>query len=59
MKNLRSGFSVITAIIVMILISTLLILSLSLSSKSIKQTTDIYLKAQAEVLARSATEYAL
>jgi len=59
MKNTRGGFSVVVAILVMVLISSILVLSLSLSSKSIKQTTDIYLKAQAEILARSATEYAV
>ncbi len=59
MKKLRDGFSVISAILIMVLISTILVMSLSLSSKSVKQTTDVYLKAQAEILARSATEYAL
>ena len=56
---MRKGFSLITAIIIMILLATLLTLSISLSSQSVKQTTDIFLKAQAELLARSATEYAL
>ena len=32
---------------------------LSLSSTTVKSTTDIYLKEQAELLLRSATEYAL
>lgn len=34
-------------------------LSLSLSTQSTKQTTDIYIKNQAELLLRSGTEYAL
>jgi len=56
---MRKGFSLITAIIILVIMSTLMVLMLSLSSQTVKQTEDIYLKEQAQLLARSATEYAL
>lgn len=56
---MRRGFSMITAIIFMILVATMGALALSLSNLSVKQTTDVYLKEQAELLTQSATEYAL
>ncbi len=56
---MRKGFSMITAIIFMILVATLGALALSLSNLSTKQTSDLYLREQAELLAQSATEYAL
>ncbi len=56
---MKRGFSLITAIIFMVLLATLGALGLSLSTQGVKQTTDIYLKTQAEFLARSVTEYAI
>lgn len=56
---MRRGFSMITAIIFIIIVATLGALALSLSSSSVKQTSDLYLKEQAEILTQSATEYAL
>jgi len=56
---MRRAFSLITAIFIILIISTLMMLMLSLSAQSAKQTTDIYLKEQAELLARSATEFAI
>ena len=56
---MRRGFSLITAIVFMILVATLGTLALSLSNLSVKQTSDLYLREQAELLAQSATEYAL
>ncbi len=56
---MKKGFGLITAIIFIVLLSTLGALALSLSTKSIKQTSDIYLQTQAELLAKSATEYAI
>lgn len=56
---MRKGFSLITAIVFMILVATLGALALSLSTTSVKQTSDLYLREQAEVLVQSATEYAL
>lgn len=56
---MRKAFSLITAIIILVFMATLLVLMLSLSTQSAKQTGDVYIKEQAELLARSATEYAL
>jgi hypothetical protein len=56
---MRKGFGLITAIIIMITVATLMALMIGLSSTSVKVTMDLYLKEQAELLARSATEYAL
>ena len=56
---MRKGFSLLTAIFVMLLIGSVLYLTLTLAAKSTKQTADIYLKEQARLLARSATEYEL
>ena len=56
---MRKGFSLITAIIFMVLIATLSALALSFSSLNVKQTSDTYLREQAELLLQSSTEYAL
>ena len=56
---MRKGFSLITAMIFLVLIATLSALSISLSTQSVKQTGDVLLKSQAELLLRSGTEYAL
>lgn len=56
---MRKGFSLITAIMFIVLVATLGALALSLSTFATKQTSDLYLRTQAELLAKSATEYAL
>jgi hypothetical protein len=56
---MRRGFGLITAIMFIVLVATIGALALSFSAQSNKQTFDIFAKAQAELLARSATEYAL
>ncbi len=56
---MRRGFGLITAIIILVVVSTLMTLMISLSATSVKQTTDIFYKEQAELLARSAVEYGL
>lgn len=56
---MRQGFSMLTAIIFLVLIATISALSISLSTQAAKQTGDIFLQSQAELLAKSATEYAL
>ena len=56
---MRKGFGLITAIIIMVTVSVLMTLMISLSSSSVKQTTDLYFKEQTELLARSAVEYGL
>ncbi|SFP06047.1 type II secretion system protein [Hydrogenimonas thermophila] len=56
---MRHGFTLLLAIVIMVLIGTLMSLMLSFTTTTSKQTEDIYLKEQAELIARSATEYAL
>jgi len=56
---LKQGFTLLLAIVVMVLIGTLISLMLSFTTTTSKQTGDIYLKGQAELIARSETEYAL
>jgi len=56
---MRKGFSLLTAILFLVLIATISALSISLSTGSVKQTGDMKLKSQAELLLRSGTEYAL
>ncbi len=56
---MRRGFSLLTAVIFLVVIATISMLALSLSTESAKSTTDDYLKVQAELLAKSGTEFAL
>jgi len=55
----RSGFAMIMAIIVIIIISTIMAFSLSLTTQTAKRTTDIYLYEQAVLYSKSAAELAL
>lgn len=55
----RSGFAMILAIFVVILVALGGVLLLGGATKTTKVSGDKYLHAQAELLARSATEYAL
>ncbi len=56
---MKQGFSLLTAIIFLVVVATISMLALSLSTQSAKTTTDDYLKVQAELLAKSGTEFAL
>lgn len=56
---MKKGFGIIMAIIFIVIIATIGALSLSLSTKGVKETSDIYLKTQANLLLKSATEYAI
>jgi hypothetical protein len=56
---MRKGFGLIMAIAFIVLVATIGALALSFSTQTSRQTSDVYLRAQAELLARSATEYAL
>lgn len=56
---MRRGFTLITAILFMVLVATIAALALSFSSFSSKQTSDLYLREQAELLLQSGTEFAL
>ena len=53
---MKKGFSLITAIIFMVLIATLSLFSLNISSLTAKQTTDVFLREQAELLAQNALQ---
>ncbi|GHS87281.1 hypothetical protein FACS189487_03130 [Campylobacterota bacterium] len=56
---MRSGFSFVTAIMMMLLISVVGMAMLQLSNMSVEQKGQAFMKTQAELLARSATEYAI
>jgi len=56
---MRRGFSLITAIIFMVLVASIAALALSFSSFSTKQTSDLFLREQADLLVQSGTEFAL
>lgn len=58
LKSSRHGIAMIMAISVIVIIATILGLALSLANQTTKQTTDLYLYEQANILARSAGEYA-
>ena len=49
----------IMAIIVIVVLTTIMALTLNLTSQTTKQTTDLYLREQAVLLAKSAAEYTL
>ena len=55
----RGGFAMIMAITVIVIVATIMALSLSLTTQTVKKTTDLYLFEQAVLLSKSATEYAL
>lgn len=56
---MRSGFSLVMAIMFLVLVATLSMFALSLSATTSKHTTDIFLREQAELLAQGATEMAV
>ena len=55
----RNGFAMIMAIFFMIVIATLLSFMLSSTAETTQRTTNIYLSEQAQLIARSAVEYAV
>ena len=58
-KNNRDAFSMITAIVVMVLMSTVAMTVMSLSGKMVKGTTAQFQREQAILLAKSYTEFAV
>ncbi|MDR0408438.1 MAG: type II secretion system protein [Campylobacteraceae bacterium] len=56
---MRKAFGLIMAIMFIVLVATIGALALSFSTQTNRQTLDSYIKAQAELLSYSATEYAL
>ncbi len=59
LKKRKSGFAMIMAITVIVIITTIMALSLALTSQTTKRTTDVYLYEQASLYAKAAAEYAL
>ena len=59
LRNHKSGFAMIMAITVIVVIATIMALSLSMTTQTTKRSTDLYLYEQAILLSKSATEYAL
>jgi len=59
LQQKRNGFAMIMAIFFMIVIATLLTYMLSTSSETAQRTTNTYVNEQAQLLAKSATEYAI
>ena len=59
MQSQRSAFSMITAIFLILMMSTVAIFIMNLSGKIIKETTTQYHKEQAVLLAKSYTELAI
>ena len=61
MKNIkmRNAFSMLTAIFVIVIMATIAIFVMSLSGKTVKITTTQFQHAQANLYAKSYTEYAI
>lgn len=58
-ENQRKAFSMLTAIIVIVIMATVGVLVMSMSGKLVKETTAQYQREQAVLLANSYTEYAV
>ena len=58
-QQTRNGFAMIMAIFFMIVIATLLTYMLATTTETAKRTTNTYVNEQAQLLAKSATEYAI
>jgi len=58
-QSQRKAFSMLIAIVVIVLMSSVAILILSISGKIVKETTAQYQREQAMLLAKSYTEYAV
>ncbi len=56
---MRKGFGLLVAILIMMSVALLMTMMISYSTSSVKSTIDLYLKEQAEILTRNATEFAL
>jgi len=58
-KNIRSAFSLLTAVIIIILMSSVGIFVMNLSSKMTRETTAQFQREQSMLYAKSYTEYAI
>lgn len=59
MRSTRKGFTLILGIFILVAVTSLMTLMISYNVQTLNQTTQIHSKAQAELLSKSATEYAL
>ena len=59
MRSSHNGFTLIMGMFILVAITSLMTLMLSYNSQTLNQTGSIYTRAQAQLLSRSATEYAL
>jgi len=58
-KNQRKAFSMLTAIVVIVIMATVAMLIMNVSGKLVKETTAQYQREQAVLFANSYTEYAI
>jgi len=58
-QNHRKAFSMLTAIVIIVLMATVAMLIMNMSGKLVKETTAQYQREQAILLAKSYTEYAV
>jgi len=58
-RHTRPAFSILTALIVIVIMATIAMFVMSLSGKIVKSTGDQYQHEQAELYAKSYTEYAV
>lgn len=56
---MKKAFSLILAIIFIVLLATIGMLSFGISATGVKQTDNLYLSEQAKLIAKSATEHAI
>lgn len=59
MKNRKKAFSIVYAIVIMVLIATIAAYTLSMSAQSAKTTTDEHIRIQMQLYMKSTIEYAL
>ena len=58
-KSSRNGIAMIMAVAVIVIMATLMALALSMTAKTSKNTIDLYLYEQAQLIAKSAAEVTL
>jgi len=58
-QRMRNGFSMVTAVFIIVIMATVGIFVMNLSGKIVKSTTTQYQHEQAELYAKSYTEYAI
>ena len=59
LQQKRKAFSMITAIVVIVLMASVAVFIMNLSGKMVKETTTQYQREQAILLSKSYTEYAV